>query len=120
MSKSIKLKNNVYLDSKSVSYKRQNLEKTIDDIKAEVTEISKKVRFYNYVTAGSIENFKSYCISSNAPIGTSIFHLTLNGAVSCAILQKASNSYLSFLWFGYAVNAVQYKYLAGTWQVYNL
>lgn len=136
MPKSIKPKDNTYIDSKGVSYKRTDLETTIDNIKASIpTKTSQLTNNSGYVatsglpiiwsfnttTSGSagLEEFKNHIIN-NAPMGFSWWYIGINGAVSCALVQKANSSYLSFLHFSYAVTLTQYKYLAGTWYTTNL
>jgi len=131
LAKSIKLKNNTYIDSKGVSYKRTDLETTIDNIKNSIpiktsqlsndsgyvtTNHLPTVYAFNTGTSGSagLEEFKNHIVN-NAPQGFSWWYIGINGAVSCALVQKASNSYLSFLHFSYAVSLTQYRYLAGTW-----
>lgn len=131
MAKSIKLKNNTYIDSKGVSYKRTDLETTIDNIKnsipIKISQLSNDTGYirlnnlpvayaFNTGTSGSagLDEFKNHIVN-NAPQGFSWWYIGINGAVSCALVQKANNSYLSFLHFSYAVTLVQYRYVAGTW-----
>lgn len=72
-----------------------------------------------FTSMGNLDNFKSYCVSE-APIGITIYHLSFNGSMSCAILEKANSNYLSFIHFSYGINAKQYRYFDGTWYDYQL
>ena len=72
MSKSIKLSNNMFIDSKSVDYKRVNLETTIDGIKEKLNNVgvysSNEIEKYEVVeglksyTNSLIEAMIDYCI----------------------------------------------------------
>ncbi len=59
--------------------------------------------------------FKDMLITDACPVGITAWHINLNGAISAALVQKASNSYLSFIYWGYGLTASQQKYTAGTW-----
>lgn len=131
MTKSIKLQNNTYWDSKGIIYKGANLETTIDNIKNNIpTKISQLSNDSGYITSNDLlipysfstgssggtglDEFKNYIVN-NAPVGFSWWYININGGVSCALVQKANNNYLSFLHFSYGVIFTQYRYLAGTW-----
>lgn len=62
----------------------------------------------------NLNDFKSWVINT-APVGSYLVNLNLNGAISCAVVEKANSSYASFIRFGYNQNAIQYKYYNGTW-----
>lgn len=95
-----------------------NLNQMQDNIENAINEVSTK-HFY-YYSADSIEWFKNWAISEQCPPGISFWHVTLGGVVSCIIVTKASNSYLSFIQFSYAIDAIQYKYKDGTWSTKDL
>lgn len=81
-------------------------------------EVNGTVRIYKQSPFASLDNFKSFCIY-NAPSGISFWALNIDGAVGAAILQKASSDYLSFIYFSYGINMIQYKYNNGTWSTYQ-
>ncbi len=114
MSKSIKFKDDIYLDSTSITHGRTNLETFLNSC---VTKTQMPTLFMANVS--NLNNLKSHFVN-NAPIGVSFWHVIINGAVKGCLLQKASNSYLSFIYFSYGDNAKQYKYLNGTWNEYSL
>ena len=68
----------------------------------------------------NIEEFKAWLTTSAAPSANFMCYLNFNGAVSSALVAKASDNYLSFIHFSYGVTAKQYKYLNGTWSEINL
>lgn len=65
-------------------------------------------------SATSLDNFKTWLINT-APVGSYLVNLNMNGSITCAIVEKASSSYLSFIHFSYGINAKQYRYTNGTW-----
>lgn len=81
-------------------------------------EVDGTVRIYKQSPFSSLDNFKSFCIY-NAPGGITFWTLNINGAVSAVILQKANSNYLSFIYFSYGINMIQYKYNNGTWSTYT-
>ena len=98
--------------TKALSAKQgKELKKAISDLPT--------MPIYSY-TAENIEWFKNYAIADVTPIGISFWDLTLSSSKSMAIVIKASDQYLSFIHFSYAVNAIQYKYSAGTWSTKDL
>ena len=67
----------------------------------------------------NLDGFKDWLVNT-ATGGSYLVTLGLNGAISCAIVQKANVNYLSFIHFNYGVTAKQYKYLNGTWTEVSL
>ena len=114
MSKSIKLKDNIYIDSTGIAHNKVPLNEVLGTY---VTRAKMSTLFLASVS--SINNLKSYFVN-DAPVGVSFWHITINGAVKGCLLQKANNNYLSFIYFSYSDNAKQYKYLNGTWSEYAL
>lgn len=74
---------------------------------------------YTSVNVSSLDDLKSWAINT-ARAGAYIVHVNQSGSFSCAIVQKASTSYLSFIRFGYGITAKQYKYTNGTWTEVSL
>ena len=62
----------------------------------------------------NLDDFKNWLINT-ATGGSYLVTLSFNGSISCAMVQKASANYLSFIHFSYGVTAKQYKYANGTW-----
>ena len=62
----------------------------------------------------NFDAFKLWVVNTGSA-GSYLVNLNINGALSCAIVEKASSSYLSFIWYSYSRNAKQYKYYNGTW-----
>lgn len=121
-----KFTNNNTLDSSQVydttkNNTLNNILQTIPTATSQLTNnsgfVTKNTLYNSFSTASTngIEEFKSYVISNSVPIGVTMWYLGLNGAVSAAIVQKANNSYASFIKFDYANIATQYRYTAGTW-----
>jgi hypothetical protein len=80
-----------------------------------------EVNKMNLMPPGSnIEEFKAWLITSAAPNANFMCFLNFNGAVSSALVAKASNDYLSFIHFSYSITAKQYKYVNGTWYEVSL
>ena len=80
-----------------------------------------EVNKMNLMPPGSnIEEFKAWLITSAAPNANFMCFLNFNGAISSALVAKASNNYLSFIYFSYATTAKQYKYVNGTWSEVQL
>lgn len=63
----------------------------------------------------SINDFKSALITSTYLTGSYIVDLNINGSIYIAIVQKASNSYLSFIIYNYNGKIHEYNYYNGTW-----
>lgn len=78
------------------------------------TEMGNCVKLREFGGNANIDDFKDWLVNT-APTGDYFVHLNLSGAISCAIVQKASNNYISFIWFSYAITVTQYKYSNGTW-----
>lgn len=69
----------------------------------------------------SLDAFKEYVMSDKVPANSLTFYaLIINGAGSCAIVQKTTNAYFSFIYFGYSNNPVFWKYINGSWSSQNL
>lgn len=126
-----KFKDNNTLDSSQVynTYKDDTLDNIIENIPTTTSQLANDSGFvtkntlyntFNTSSTNGVELFKSYVISNAVPLGITIWYLGLNGAVSAAIVQKASNNYASFIQFDYARPAIQYRYIDGTWYVNNL
>lgn len=92
------------------------------------TKVSELENDRKYITApfaqltfASLDAFKEYIKSNNVPPNSmSLFSLIINGTGSCAIVQKTTNAYFSFLLFGYSNNPVFWKYINGSWSSQNL
>ena len=111
MSKSIKLKNNTYIDSTGIVYNRTTLNNKLYAINEQIRYgYTGVIEYYS-----NIDEFKTELITNKYIIGCYLVYLNLNGSVSCAIVQKASNNYLSFLHFSYAITLKQYKYMTPNW-----
>ncbi len=68
------------------------------------------------LTFASLDAFKEYIKSNNIPPNSmSLFSLIINGSGNGAIVQKTSNAYFSFIYFGYGNNPVLWKYINGNW-----
>ena len=117
MSKSIKLKNDIYIDSSGIAYNHTKLDDKLYAINEQFRHGYKGIQEY---FSGSVDVFKTKIITDDYPIGCYFLHLNFNGSVSCAIVEKANNNYLSFILFSYGIVAKQYRYLAGTWYENNL
>lgn len=92
------------------------------------TKVSELENDRKYITApfaqltfASLDAFKEYIKSNNVPPNSmSLFSLIINGTGSCAIVQKTTNAYFSFIHFGYSNNPVFWKYINGSWSSQNL
>lgn len=86
-----------------------------------INDVTEKVdRYVNLRYDGqNLDDFKDWLVNT-ATSGSYFVTLSLNGAISCAIVQKANVNYLSFIHFSYGVNAKQYKYINGTWTEVSL
>lgn len=118
MSKSIKLKDNTYIDSSGVVYGTTKLNEKIQSLTSDISTLNNKSRYGYYgemKSYSSVSDFKSDIITSNYMAGCYFVTLNFNGSISCALVQKANNSYLSFIHFSYGIIAKQYRYLNGTW-----
>jgi hypothetical protein len=74
---------------------------------------------YLKVDVDTFDEFKNYIVNKG-PIGIYTVYLNVDGGVTACIVLKASNKYLSFIRFGYSINATQYKYFDGTWSELSL
>lgn len=69
----------------------------------------------------SLDEFKEYIMSDSVPSNSmNLFSLIINGAGSGAIVQKTTNAYFSFIYFGYNNNPAFWKYINGSWSVQDL
>lgn len=87
----------------------ENLNNNFNELNNNFNEV--KTKEYN---GNNIDAFKSWLINT-ASNGSYLVNLNLNGAMTCAIVQKANSNYLSFIQFGYGVGPTYHKYLNGTW-----
>ena len=112
MSKAIRPKDNVYIDSSGIVYGHTKLN---DKLNA----INEQIRYGCYGGTKSypngINDFKADLITSNYMVGCYFVSLNFNGSMSCALVHKANNNYLSFIHFSYGIIAKQYRYLTGNW-----
>ena len=115
MSNSIKLKNDMYIDSTGVAHNKTPLNEVLDTY---VTKAKMPILFY--MSVADLDAIKNTFITDTAPVGVSFWHINRNGAIKAALLQKANNNYLSFIFFSYGDTAKQYKYLNGTWNEVQL
>ena len=104
MAKSINLKNDIYIDSDSIVDRRIKLK---DKLLHGYTGSNK---YYS-----SLADFKNQLITAEYLLGVYLVDLNINGTIYTAIVQKASNSYLSFVLFGYSHRIHEYKYNNGSW-----
>lgn len=65
-------------------------------------------------TSSYLANFKTFILSSNCRVGTSILTLGFNGQHLTGIIEKASTSYASAYLLSYSYRK-HLRYLAGTW-----
>lgn len=108
MAKSINLKNGIYIDSNSIVDGRITLKNKLQHGFAGTD------KFY-----GSINDFKNALVTSAYPLGTYFVDLNIDGNIQCAIVQKASNNYLSFILFNYSFKLTEHKYTNGSWNDYQ-
>lgn len=106
MAKSIKLKNDLYIDGSNIRIPNVNIGRTLNGM------------LVNWgTTAASFTNqlneLKQFCIN-NCQVGMTIINCSFNGAHYIALLEKASDSYMSFVLFNYS-QFTHYKYYNGTW-----
>lgn len=92
------------------------------------TKVSQLDNDSGYITQGdtflsfaSLDAFKEYIRSNEVPVNSAkLFSLLINGAGSCAIVQKTTDAYLSFIFFGYGNIPTFWKYVNGSWSSQNL
>ena len=99
------------------------MDEGIKDLENDITNLENNIT-NNYVKktrydGTSLDGFKDWLVNT-ATNGSYLMTLDLNGAVSCAIVQKANVNYLSFIHFSYGITAKQYKYNNGTWTEVSL
>lgn len=96
------------------------IEQGIYDLDA---EISTKLQ-YGYkgeeLEYSSLDAFKSDLITNKFPDGIYLVSISYSLNNYGIIVQKANNTYISFIWFNYGNNPVLHKYVNGTWSTYNL
>lgn len=74
-----------------------------------------------FLSFASLDAFKEYIRSNEVPVNSAkLFSLLINGAGSCAIVQKTTDAYLSFIFFGYGNIPTFWKYVNGSWSSQNL
>ena len=106
MSKSVRFTEDTYLDSSAVRISEVNRGRNL----------SSMLKAWSTGTSGfdaQISEFQNW-IKNNCEVGTTIVDCLLNGVHYSAIIEKASNTYMSFIIFGYG-NSILYKCNNGGW-----
>lgn len=99
MSKSLKLKNDTYIDSSSI--------------------VHNKIQLLSSLSFKTIDDFKNYVVNNLKSWNTYIFHLNISGNGSTAIVSKTTNLYSAVLVFGYG-HLTLYSLINGVWSARNL
>ena len=97
-----------------------DLDQGIYDLNAEISTKSQYGYKGERLEYSSLDAFKSDLITNKFPDGIYLVSISYSQNNFGIIVQKASNTYLSFIWFNYANNPVLHKYIRGTWSTYNL
>ena len=95
------------------------------DIPTKVSELENDSKYItrpdSLLMFQSLDAFKEYIKSDSVPSNSLTFYaLFINGSGNGAIVQKTSNAYFSFIYFGYSNNPVFWKYINGSWSSQNL
>ena len=107
--------------------KKDNLVDAINSISipTKVSELENDSKYItrpdSHLNFQSLDAFKEYIKSDSVPSNSLTFYaLLINGSGNGAIVQKTSNAYFSFIYFGYNNNPVFWKYINGSWSSQNL
>lgn len=90
----------------------------VSELENDSKYITRADAFLSFV---SLDAFKEYIMSNSVPANSLTFYaLLINGSGNAAIVQKTSNAYFSFIYFGYNNSPAFWKYINGSWSVQNL
>ena len=95
-----------------------SIPKKVSELENDSKYITRPDTFLSFV---SLDAFKEYIMSNSVPANSLTFYaLLINESGKGAIVQKTSNAYFSFIYFGYNDGPAFWKYVNGSWSVQNL
>ena len=113
MSKSVKLKNDVYLDTSSIVHNKKNMSEMMEDVNNVLVKIKTLKSFTD------INELQDYVLTLQPNWTTYIFHVSLSGSGVTAIVSKTSDLYSAMLVFGYGQMTL-YSLINGVWSSRSL
>lgn len=113
MSKSVKLKDNIYLDSSSIVHKRKNMQEIMNDMENSSLKSKTQLSF------SSMNELQNYAASLKPNWTTYIFHVSIGGNGRTVIVSKTTDLYSAMLVFGYG-QITLYSLTNGVWSSRNL
>ena len=113
MSKSVKLKNDVYLDTSSIVHNKKNMSEIMNDME------SSSLKSKTLLGFESIDKLQEYVVSLKPNWTTYIFHVSINGNGRTVIVSKTSDLYSAMLVFGYGQMTL-YSLINGVWSSRSL
>lgn len=113
MSKSVKLKNDVYLDTSSIVHNKKNMSEIMNDMENSPLKSKALLSFE------SIEKLQDYVLTLQPHWTTYIFHVSINGKGRTVIVSKTTDLYSAMLLFGYG-QMTFYSLINGVWSSRSL